>query len=366
MLDDSCNLLWESFNLKLFVVLFEKLTMKKSILLTLLVISALFKAQKNQFIELKSGIKDKSHIAQSLTLLDKREDKFIGIVSHRKEPYEIKFEKDDLEKLFSDWFSENNKDKGNTPYFLILEYLKVSDIPTERTLTGHLEMRISTFLKRKDHYYFLKKSMISKDYPQKDHAYITRVIAARISSEIANIVKDSYSEQGLDIAVSESDLSNYEKIISEQLPVYSQPLIDGVYKDYKSFAEQKPDKELTIRKNKDGAIKGVKRLDGYDNLSKDVFAIVDNGIAYKKTPVNIIEMEKGSDGYFITASEEEIFPQSNTAVYAGVGGAIGGLVVAVIDVAATKIRKQNAKYYRVEIDRLTGEYILPENFGKSR
>lgn len=340
--------------------------MMKQIILFLLFSGSLF-GQETQVIQLRQSIKDRKKIAKSLTLIDRREDKTIGIVSHRKEPYEVKFEKDDLEKLFSDWFLEDNKQRGNTEYFLMLEDLKVKDIPTERSVMGHLELKISTFLKRNDKYYFLKKNRVSKDYPQKDHAYITRAIAAKISSELANAVKDSYTETGLNIPVSETDLGNYEQVISEQLPVYSsQSFTDGVYRDYKSFAEQKPDKELTARKNKDGMIKGVKRIDGYDNLSKDVFAIIDNGIAYKKTPTNIIEIEKDNKGYFITASEEEIFPQSNTAVYigAGVGGVIGGLVVAVIDIAASKIRKQNAMYYRVGIDTLTGEYILPEGFAK--
>lgn len=340
--------------------------MKKKLLF--LLFSSFLSAQKDQFIELKKSIKDKNHFAKSLTLLDRREDKNIGIVSHRKDPFEVKFEKDDLGKLFSDWFLEDNKVQGNIQYFLVLENLKVNDIPTERSVMGHLEIKMSTFLKRNDKYYFLKKRTISKDYPQKDHAYITRAIAAKISSELANIIKDSYTETGLNIPIFETDLGSYEKIIPEKLSVYSsETFTDGVYKDYKSFAEQKPDKEFAVKKNKDGVIRGVKRVDGYDNLGKDVFAIIDNGIAYKKTPVSIIEIEKDNDGIFIMASQEEIFPQySSTPVIVGAGaaGIIGGLVAAVIDIAATKIRKQNASYYRIGIDKLTGEYILPENFGK--
>ncbi|WP_027378654.1 hypothetical protein [Chryseobacterium daeguense] len=329
--------------------------MKKIILFCLF--SAFLSAQKIQFVELGKSIKDKNHVAKSLTLLDRRNDKSIGIVPHRKEPYELKFEKDDLEKLFSDWFLENNKERGNTEYFLMLEHLKVNDIPTERSVNGHLEMKISTFLKRNEKFYFLKKSSVSKDYPQKDHAYITRVIAAKISSELANIVKDSYIEKGLNIPVSEGDLENYEKVITEQLPVYqSETFTDGVYKDYKSFAEQKPDKEFMVKKNKDGVIKGIKRVDGYDNLDKDAFAIIDNGIAYKKTPVSFIEIEKDDEGIFIMTSEDELFPpDSLITTGAAMGGAIGGLVAGIIDIAAAKIRRQNAKYYRVGIDKLTGE-----------
>ncbi|MCJ7933961.1 MAG: hypothetical protein MUW56_10080 [Chryseobacterium sp.] len=332
-----------------------------------LMLSTLLTAQKTQIIELRNSIKDKKHLAKSLTLLDKRENKNIGIISHRKEPYEVKFEKDDLEELFSNWFIEDNKERGSVEYFLILEDLKVNDIPTERSVMGHLDMQMATFLKRNNKYYFLKKFKISKDYTQKDHAYITRSIAAKISAELSNIVKDSYTISALNIPISETDLGDYEKVISEQLPVFSsESFTDGVYTDYRSFAEQKPDKELMVRKNKEGVIKGVKRVDDYDNLNKAIFAVIDNGIAYKKTPTSLIEIEKDSEGYFITASEEELFPQPNTSVMVAgaAGGLIGGLIAAVIDITASKIRKQNAKYYRVGIDALTGEYILPENFRK--
>ncbi|OCA71222.1 hypothetical protein [Chryseobacterium arthrosphaerae] len=341
--------------------------MKKRLLFLLFPI--FISAQKYQFIELRKNIKDKNHAAESLTLLDRREDKFIGIVSHRKTPYEVKFEKDDLNKLISDWFIEYNKERGNNQYFLILEYLKVKDIPIERSVKGHLEMQLATFLKKNNQFYFLKKNKISKDYQQKDHAYITRAIATNISAEFSNIIKDSYDIKELNIPVSENDMENYEQVISEKLLIFrSESFTDGVYNDYRSFAEQKPNKELTVRKNKDGVIKGVKRVDDYDNLNREVFAVVDNGIAYKKTPVSFIEIEKDNDGFFIIASEEELFPQNNTMTIAGAVsfGIVGGIVGAVIDGATSKARKQNAKYSRVGIDRLTGEYVLPENFGKSK
>lgn len=331
--------------------------------------STFISAQNYQFIELRKNIKDKNHTAGSLTLLDRREDKFIGIVSHRKDLYEVKFERDDLDELISDWFIEYNKERGNNQYFLMLEYLKVKDIPTERSIKGHLEMQAATFLKKNNQFYFLKKNKISKDYLQKDHAYITRAIAVSISAELSNIIKDSYDIKELNIPISETDIENYEKVISEKLPIFSsESFADWVYKDYESFAMQKPDKELMVRKNKDGVIKGVKRVDDYDILNREVFAVVDNGLAYKRTPTSLIEIEKDNNGFFIMASEDELFPQNNTMTVAGAAsfGIIGGIIGAVIDVASSKARKQNAKYYRVGIDALTGEYILPENFGRPK
>jgi len=341
------------------------LTMKKIILF--LMFSCFLTAQKIQYIELKNNIKDKNHIAKSFTLLDKRKDKTIGIVSHRKDPYEVKFEKDDLEKLFTEWFAENNKETGKTDYYLILEELAVKDIPAERSQMGHLQMKMVTFLKRNDKYYFLKKFNISKDYMQRDHAYITRAIAARISAELSNIINDSYDVKALNYPIAENELEDYEKNIKEKMPIYkADSLTNGVYMDFRSFVDQKKDLELIVRKNNEGKIKGVKRIDGYDNF-KDYFAVIDNGIAYKKTPTCLIEIEKDEEGYFITAAAEELFPEQTNYYVAGAGGGlITALAVSVIDLAISRIRKQNAKYYRVGIDMLTGEYILPANFDKNK
>jgi len=341
--------------------------MKKNILFLLL--SLIVSAQKVQYIELKNNINDKKNLAGALTLIDKREDHNIGTVSHRNIPYEVKFEKDNLEELFSDWFSKENKIKGTVQYFLMLESLKVKDIAADNPIPGNLEMKVSTFFKRNNRFHFLKRVTISKNYRQRDDAYIPKVIAAQIASEITRIIKNSYEETGLGIPIAPADLDNYEKIVSGHLPVYTtDSLKDGVYTDYKSFAEQQPSKDLTVRKNKEGIIKGVGRVDDYDN-TKETFAIIDNGIPYKKTLTSFIEIEKDEKGYFITASEEELFAENKTTMLIGAGiagGAIGGLVVAVIDMTASKIRKQNAKYFRVGIDTLTGEYILPKNFRRSR
>ena len=73
--------------------------MMKQILLFFLFSGMVF-AQKTQFIQLTQSIKDKNKIAKSLTLIDRRDDKTIGTVSHRKEPYELKFEEENLEILF--------------------------------------------------------------------------------------------------------------------------------------------------------------------------------------------------------------------------------------------------------------------------
>ena len=70
-------------------------------------------AQKDQFIELRNSIKDKNHFAKSLTLLDRREDKNIGIVSHRKDPFEVKFENGFKLNLTSQLNEEKQRMKKN-------------------------------------------------------------------------------------------------------------------------------------------------------------------------------------------------------------------------------------------------------------
>jgi len=333
--------------------------MMKQILLFFLFSGMVF-AQKTQFIQLTQSIKDKNKIAKSLTLIDRRDDKTIGTVSHRKEPYELKFEEENLENLFQKWFLEDNKTPGNTEFLLILEELKAGDEQKGKLVIGKLKLKMVTFIKRNDKYYFVKRINIMKDYKPNDHAYITRAIAYKISLEISSLIKDSYSEPITNFPISESELNDYEKVISGKFKLFnSEKLTDGVYTDYRSFYKQEPNNDYSVKKNNKGVITGVSNIKGYDTYTNDVFAIVDNGVAYRSTPFRLIEMVKEDNKFYVLSSKEELFPTNNAgAAVAGalIGGIVGGVIGAVIDASSTKKNIEKAGLSKIEIDPLTGEY----------
>lgn len=70
--------------------------MKKSIVLILMMISALFTAQKSEIIKLDQNIKDKNSRTKSLTFIDNRSDNKIGTITDKEEKAEVKFEHEDL------------------------------------------------------------------------------------------------------------------------------------------------------------------------------------------------------------------------------------------------------------------------------
>jgi len=336
--------------------------MKKLILF--LLFSPFIFAQKIQLVELSQSIKDKNKIAKSLTIIDYREDKAIGNVSHRKELMELKFEDENLSNLIQKWFSEDNKSVGSTDFIIIIDELKAHDEQKEKSVIGKLKIKMATFVKRNDKYYFIKRVNNSYQYEPKNHAYIPKAIASRISEEMSSLIKDSYSQPVTQYVITENELPNYEKVILGKIKALnSEILIDGVYTDYKSFFKQEINKDYSLKKNKDGKLTGVSNKNNYDTFSTDVFAIVDNGIAYRSTPLRLIEMQRDENGFFLMSSKEELYPQNTstlTITGAAMGGVIGGVIGAVIDSSARKNNIKRAGLYRINIDSLTGDYIFSE------
>ncbi|GEM_PF-3659124 len=76
MLDDSCNLLWESFNLKVILSFAEIYTMKH--ILFFLFFCTILSAQKIEIIELSKSISDKNNSVKTFTVIDQRPDMHIG------------------------------------------------------------------------------------------------------------------------------------------------------------------------------------------------------------------------------------------------------------------------------------------------
>ena len=69
MLDDSCNLLWESFNLKVILSFAEIYTMKH--ILFFLFFCTILSAQKIEIRELSKLISDKNNSVKTFTVITK-------------------------------------------------------------------------------------------------------------------------------------------------------------------------------------------------------------------------------------------------------------------------------------------------------
>ncbi|WP_419494348.1 hypothetical protein [Chryseobacterium bernardetii] len=330
-----------------------------------LMIAVSLSAQKTEVVELKQSIKDRKGNTKAITVIDNRADKEIGNIPFRKETFTLKFANDDLKSYIEDWFSKDNKAKGNNDIVLMLEDLKAyNENPEEKTSMTKIKFKFSSFIKRNDKYYFLNRTqnVITSD------SNFPKYIASQISNVVTGIIKESYVSVPLRSAMSEEDLTNYEKYVTGNSPLFGgTELKDGVYKDFRSFYEQKPEPNYVTDKNKKGRVTHIKDINADVNNeiigNEEVFGYIENGKAYRSTPAGYLEMIRDEKGFYVVATKAELFPVNNgngEMIGAMAGGMIGALIGAAIDSGSNRRGKNvdTSDIPNVYMDSLTGKYIF--------
>lgn len=333
--------------------------MKKIILF--LMFSCFLTAQKTEYIKLNQSIKDKFSRVKSLTLIDNRTEKDLGAVTYKKENVQLKFENEDLKKYVEDWFANDNKTKGNNnDIVLLLEEIRIDDF--KNTGLANAKVKISSFINRNGKYYFINRYNSTVGFNSKLTPNIPRVISVAIETIFSTLIKDSYSHIALSTPIAESDLHNYEEIVGKNIKYLTVPeLTNGVYKDFRSFSLQKPEEGCYVDKNKKGKVIGIKNREDLLLSAEYVFGYVEDGKAYRLTPVGFLEMQKDDKGYYVVSSRLELFPPQNVnnGVMIGVmmGGIVGGMIGAALD-SGKAARDKPENLSNIYIDPLTGEYIF--------
>lgn len=342
--------------------------MKK--ILLFLFLSVLLSAQKVELIKLDQNIKDRRGLIKSLTLIDNRIDKTIGTITDKKETAEIKFADENLKSHFESWFLNDNKKVGNTDIVIMLESLKIYDEQDANKDYPYakLKIKISSFLKRNDKYYFISRydNVIVCD--PKDTSHPQKYLTSVTSQIIASFIIESYSDTITGTYIPENEINNYSQYLNKNYTAFNDlQLKDGVYLNFKSFYNQEPNAEYSVGKNKKGET--VKLFNNGVQVSlSEMYCYVEGGKAYRLTPVGFDEMHKDDKGFYIYSSRANLFTESkNIAVLigAGAGGAVGAVIGSIIDSAIDKnagaiigIGAKTKQESNIYIDSLTGEYIF--------
>lgn len=337
---------------------YKKNKMKKIIIFLLL--SEVLSGQKTEIIELNQNIKDKKGLTKSLTLIDNRNDKTIGTITGKKGTSDIKFADEDLKNHVETWFADDNKVKGNNDITMLLEEVKISSF--QNTGLAKVKIKVSSFINRSGKYFFINRYYNTLSFNSKLTPNIPREVSSSISDVLSSFINESYSHTVLSTPILESELKDYETILEKNMKFITSPeLVNGVYKDFKSFSEQKPQKEYYIGKNKKGKVIGVKDQNDLLVLTEEMYGYVEDGKAYRSTPVGFLEINKDDKGYYIVSSRLELYPKNNNSgaiIGAMTGGIVGGLIGAAIDSGSKTDRNANTTLSHVYIDSLTGAYIF--------
>jgi len=342
--------------------------MKK--ILPFILFSVFVSAQKVELIKLNQNIKDKNGRTKSLTLIDNRPDKTIGTIADKDEMAEIKFADENLKSHIENWFLNDNKKLGNTDIVIMLEELKVYDEQDRNKDFPYakLKIKISSFLKRNDKYYFINRFDNVIVCNPKVTAHAQRFLAPRISDIISEFIKVSYSNTISGTFIPENEINNYNEYLSKNYKAFNNPeLKDGVYINFKSFYNQEPNAGYSVEKNRKGKVVRLMQNDLQTSIS-EMYCYVEGGKGYKLTPVGFDGMKKDEKGFSIFSSRVNLFAENKgggAMVGAIAGGVVGALIGAAIDSASSSNSgamngigyKSTIESY-VYIDSLTGGYIF--------
>jgi hypothetical protein len=102
-----------------------------------------------------------------------------------------------------------------------------------------------------------------------------------------------------------SALNKMDSIERARLPLFTDTAwVDGLYLSYRSFSQQLPDRQCTVKMTKDGQIKWVKVLDAEGNAAeqkwKNMYALVYRGQAYMATEYGLYPVTRTDNALLFT------------------------------------------------------------------
>jgi hypothetical protein len=328
-------------------------------------------AQKTETIKLSKSIKDDNNSIKTFTVIDQRPNKEIGSVMYHKDQVNVVFE-NTADKDIKDWFYKYNPVRGKDDFVLLLENVEITEDKKEKSSIGKLALKASTFIKKEDGYHFVYRKDTVASVSSRITPYVAQSLSKKVTLILADLMKNSYRKTPWEYSISENELKDYAAVLKEKLDILkTDSLKDGVYKSYYSFFTHNPEPGFVIETNNKGV--ATRAVKGDEKISiRNCYAFVYNGIPYKVIPVGYVEIFRDEMGLFIEVKKEELFPENSSNVFiigGGVAGLIGSIVgniaISAIDASAAKKRRAMAGT-EVSLDPLTGNYILPEGFDKTK
>lgn len=328
-------------------------------LFVFLLLSAFLSAQKTETINLSRSPKDNRNFIRTFTVTDQRPDKNIGSVTDHRKEMKVAFEHDAVTDL-QDWVSQSKTLQGKNDLVLLLEDLKVSEEQNEQSSVGKLQLRASTFVKKADGYHFLYRKDTVTTVSSRVNPFVAQNLARKFTMILSDFLEDSFKREAWELSVPEQDLPRYAEVLTDQLDILkANELKDGVYKDYQSFFNHRPEPGFVLETDSKGVV--TKAVNGKDKTAiRRFYAFVQNGVAYKIIPVGYAEILKSDQGLFIEARKAELFPETSNGIIIN-GGVVGVVLSASIN-AAVSAKRNRIPEKEVYLDPLTGQYILPEGF----
>lgn len=225
---------------------------------------------------------------------------------YHKDQVNIVFE-NSADQDIQKWFYEENKERGNNDFVLLLENIEITEDKKEKSSIGKLQLKASTFIKKEDGYHFVYRKDTAATVSSRVTPYLAQSLSKKITLILADLIKTSYQKKPWEYGISESELKDYAAILKDKLDILkTDSLKDGIYKSYYSFFTHNPEPGFVMETNKKGVVTAA--VKGGSKISvMNCYAFVYNGVPYKVIPVGYVEIFRDEKGLFIEV-ERRTFP----------------------------------------------------------
>lgn len=177
-------------------------------------------------------------------------------------------------------------------------------------------------------------------------------------TELINYNLKNYPDD--DASYSYHDILKIDSIEKRQIKLYNTDTFEnGLYYNYSSFKNQKPDNQIIVATNKDGTISSVKTTDINNNLvrikSAEVYAIVFNGKPYVATGFGYFPIFKSNDYFYFVGRVKPMTSSNEENVF--FAGMMFGLVGVLIATSSAATGSGPGENYFIIIDHSNGGFI---------
>ncbi|WP_131368594.1 hypothetical protein [Chryseobacterium soli] len=227
----------------------------------------------------------------------------------------------------------NGADAENGTIVMHLKQLYFAEVTGAFSEHGYCYFQAYLFAKNDDGTYSYLDTIDSViDHSSMD---VTKATMKKGSEMVSNFISKNISKKAPETNhYTLEDIRNFDDIEKQKLSLYSSEVLkDGLYKDYHSFKNQIPDKEVVNPKFYGKSSKIIKIYEIMDGKEKEVkkndtYAVVYQGIPYIYVPVeNLFTKAEKRDGDFYFIGKVKGTAKTGNVITAAVFfGIVGGLI----------------------------------------
>ncbi|MGX9986730.1 hypothetical protein [Chryseobacterium sp. POL2] len=336
-----------------------------NLLLVLMLIPSFVISQnynKTKSIKLNYPIQDFSRKTKSLEVIDLRAEEEIGKIVYRGNYYAFSFPTNNAKNDIENWYRKQNKKEGINDIVMLIEDFNIKNTMRDNTIYCNLDIKMSTFLKTSEGYYFLSRFDDVLGLDSKVVSGLPNSFVENIAKILQKLLSDSYSAKPRETLIPFDQLKNYETIMYPQIPALANAdLKDGVYTDFKSFFQQEPKEGYQMLMEDEEFTKAVNPITKDKIPARKIFAFVKDAKAFKNTALGFKELQKDDNGFYLYANRGILYPEEfKVSPWFFVGfGIIGYTVAATVEVISNDVKNdkaQAADKNNVYIDPFMGTY----------